>query len=1073
MFRLKNILPTFFILFNHFLFAQNKQHPHYWKTNPPTKAYWQQDVEYEIDAEIDPKFDLIKGSLSLTYTNNSPDTLTEIYFHLYQNAFQPESYRDQLLEGNKIKAKYGENEENFLGTVIPFILQGKDSLEFSIDNTILKASLSSALLPGSTTVISMPFRTWFDLEGNQRRRMKGFFVPVKRPDGSVYKVKHYDGVHWYPRVAVYDQKMRWHLDQHLGKEFYGEFGSYDVSLTFPDNYILDATGSLTNPDEVMPLNLREAVDIERYAEKKWNTIADELIPPSNKKKKWVFHADFVHDFAFTADPTYRIGIAEWNGIKCVALAQEAHASGWQDAAEFTAKTIQCYSEWIGMYGYPKMIVADARDGMEYPMLTLDGGRSPSYYGLLVHEVGHNWFFGMIGTNETYRAGMDEGFTQFLTAHAMEQLTDGIAAQYGRKGKIKISDKYTRNLYGYIKYARKGYDGSLNTHSHDYNGSIRHENGYGMVYYKMATMLQQLRLVLGEEKFWGAMQHYFNQWKFAHPYPEDFRNSITDYTKTDLSWFFDQWMETDERCDYAIGRIKRKKKGTKNDITFLKKGKMEMPVPFDIITVNNDTLKYTIPASEYRITKDDREQLATWISSDKVNEQHKIRIYTPSRIKKIIIDPEMELADIDRTNNSNKPIPVWFRPSLIPLPQTGYPLWDKYYLNLRPSIWWNGYSGLQIGAALHGDYFNDSWMFDLKAWYNTGWGQITTSQPSLEPFSNDYQRFSYDLKASTPLKQIGRNASINIASTWRDGLHRHQMDFTKKWAEGSWTNPNFIQISAGYKVMHRQTGAMQDYLIQSDQWTTGQTNAQFIFNFKKGYQIVKGNGLLEAELRNASLGSGSKFSYLEIMSRNEVKIHKLELKYRLIGRYGTGDTPLESMLYLAGGSPEEMFESDFYRARGFFPNPVLDNDLGRETWNMHYGGGLNLRGYSGYAAEFNDGMPAWYGNSGIALNLELDFDQYIPLRIPKLGNWLQMDGYVFMDAGVIARSLDGSNGFDQPDFSKFRMDVGIGTALHISDPWFFDEQPLTIRLDMPFFVNAPPFQENFFAPRWMLAIGRAF
>jgi hypothetical protein len=131
---------------------------------------------------------------------------------------------------------------------------------------------------------------------------------------------------------------------------------------------------------------------------------------------WKYHAENVHDFAFTADPTYRIGEAEWKGIKCIALAQEPHAAGWQNAAELHGKHHRVLQRATSVhYAYPKMVVADARDGMEYPMLTLDGGRDPDYRGLLVHEVGHNWFFGMVGNNETYRALLDEGFTQFLTA----------------------------------------------------------------------------------------------------------------------------------------------------------------------------------------------------------------------------------------------------------------------------------------------------------------------------------------------------------------------------------------------------------------------------------------------------------------------------------------------------------------------------------------------------------------------------------------------------------------------------------------------------------------------------------
>ena len=204
-------------------------------------------------------------------------------------------------------------------------------------------------------------------------------------------------------------------------EFYGNFGTYDVAFTLPNNYIADATGTLINSEEVMPSELRERLDLKNFTTKPWNSPPSTIIQKDGTTKTWMYHAENVHDFALTTDPTYRIDETEWNGIKCVALVQEPHAIGWKNAASYTAKIIEVNSTDFGMYEYPKMIVADAQDGMEYPMLTLDGGFDPSYRDLLVHEVGHNWFFGMIGSNETYRAALDEGFTQFITSWTCQKI----------------------------------------------------------------------------------------------------------------------------------------------------------------------------------------------------------------------------------------------------------------------------------------------------------------------------------------------------------------------------------------------------------------------------------------------------------------------------------------------------------------------------------------------------------------------------------------------------------------------------------------------------------------------------
>ena len=188
----------------------------------------------------------------------------------------------------------------------------------------------------------------------------------------------------------------------------------------------------------------------------------------DERKTWKYHADNVHDFAFTADPTYRIDEREWDGIKTVAIVEERHCPKWKTAAQFAMDVIKCYSEDFGMYEYPKMVVADAQDGMEYPMLTLDAGVEPFFKGLFAHEIAHNWFYGMLGSNETYRAFMDEGFTQFLTVWSLEKLDGEIYSPYDRPRNKWYVDKYRespkskdlRAYLGYLTMAIKREDLSL-------------------------------------------------------------------------------------------------------------------------------------------------------------------------------------------------------------------------------------------------------------------------------------------------------------------------------------------------------------------------------------------------------------------------------------------------------------------------------------------------------------------------------------------------------------------------------------------------------------------------------------
>src|SRR6185436_6871831 len=328
---------------------RNADNPYYWKNRPPYPGYWQQDVSYTIKAKIDDAENIIDGNLELTYWNNSPDTLTFVYFHLYQNAFQPGSYLDNLTKNNDVKPRWGKYESQKLGTVIGNLMvnDGGKSYETKteLDNTILKVYLKDPLIPGSQVKFSIRFKTYSDT-GSERRRMKVF---------NVNGFKHFDGVHWYPRICVYDKKFGWDTNQHLGREFYGDFGTYDAELTFPNHYIVEATGYLQNRNEVLPDTLRAKLDVKNFAGKPFNSPPSVIIVPDGTAKTWKYHAENVHDFAWTADPTYRIAETSWNGIQCIGLAQESHAAGWQNSGEYAAKLIKLYSEDFGMYAYPKMV----------------------------------------------------------------------------------------------------------------------------------------------------------------------------------------------------------------------------------------------------------------------------------------------------------------------------------------------------------------------------------------------------------------------------------------------------------------------------------------------------------------------------------------------------------------------------------------------------------------------------------------------------------------------------------------------------------------------------------------------
>ena len=1028
--------------------------PIYWQNRKPSADYWQQDVHYRIAAKVDEKTDIITATMELSYWNNSPDTLTEVFFHLYQNAFQPNSYHDKNDQASGTKHRFGEYEAEGKGTEILSLTINGIEAEQELDNTILKLIPSTPILPNTKTEFKIQFETYFD-QGTMGRRMKLF---------NSGEFTHYDGVHWYPRISVYDRKFGWTTDQHLGSEFYGDFGTFDVALNFASNYVLDATGFLMNREKVLPQDLRQKLDIKNFADKPWGEKASIVIPyDSTERKTWIFHAENVHDFAFTADPNYRIGEAEWNGIKCYALAQESHASGWQNAADYTAEIIKVFSEGIGMYQYHKMIVADARDGMEYPMLTLDSGNDPNYRGLLVHEVGHNWFFGQVGNNETYRAALDEGFTQYLTAYGLKKIDGDTAVSDPEKGWYRKRFKKEQRVldseiyYGFMRSAAQFSDPHLNTHSDKFDDSYYH--GYGHVYYKTATMLYNLEYVLGDTLFANAMKNYFDEWRFCHPYLNDFRNSFIRYTKVDLNWFFDQWLETDKRVDYSIARVKRGSAEGKYIIRFKRKGDMEMPLDFEVTDHNDSIHKFHISNSWFN-KETDATILPKWTGFGKLNKTHEVEISIPEGIQAVEIDPTHRLADVYMLDNTTgSAIEFDFDHQL-----RNRSDWTKYEVKARPDIWYNGYDGFKFGVHLNGSHFNLNHRFNLYLWANSGLAQWDVpSNVELNQFMPISVLFDY----KTSLSRYWKNTEIDFAGRVLDGLYNAEVGFSK------WNKKKNVKYRFYFRSLYRDSDRDIAYLLNRNTWESGEWNNSFNVEFEHNYRHQHGNGSVLAELRSSALGSDRDYHYLRVTAENRTNLWRLKLNTRVVAQIGTGsDWAPESSLYLGGANPEEMMGNKYMRSAGIFPSEWATF---QESSNyLQYGGGLNLRGYVGYLSpETVDGeiVLAYVGHSGGAINAELEFDEIFGLRPRFTRNWLDIDLYLFADVGFISTSEPG----DDFTFATPRADAGLGATLTIKK-WGMLEttKPLTLRFDMPLFLNrTPALDSEPWAFRWLIGISKAF
>ncbi len=1039
---------------------RSKANPYYWKNRPPHPGYWQQDVYYRIDADLDERKDLIRAKMELSYWNNSPDTLADVFFHLYQNAFGPSSYYADLRTHNKRPNKFGPYTGRDKGTEILKLSDGRSPLSYVVDNTVMKVELKQPLLPGDSCRFEIEFISYFDNRGNIRRRMKTF---------NAWGFKHYDVVHWYPAIAVYDRKFGWSTDQHLGHEFYSDFGTFDVRFTLANNMIAEATGTLQNKEEVLPEDLWQKIQSKNFDNKAWNSPPSVIIPYDSTapRKTWHYYAENVHNFALTADPTYRIEEIDLGHTKVVSAVQEPHAAGWRTAAPYTAAVVRINEKLAGPYAWPKIVVADARDGMEYPMLTLDGGFDPYYRDLLAHEVSHMWFYGMVGNNEVYRASLDEGFTQFLSTETL-RLIEGEEYPYPT-GNSKYEQKHRKKTriidgevyYSYLDAAVKDNDARLNTHDDDFNGALRHDGGYRLVYYKTATMLYNLKYVLGEELFWKAFRHYFKQWKFCHPYLMDMRQSFIDYTGVDLNWFFDQWLTTTKKLDYSIKKIKKNGEG-QYSVTFKRKEEMQMPIDFTVIT-ESDTQDFHIPNTWF-VKKTHATVLPRWIGWGKnLKPEYTAHIRVNGKIKDLIIDKSGRLADINKLDNRKKfPLKTEFDYGLKQPAD-----YEHYRLQWRPDIWFNRYDGIKAGLYMEGNYFNSTHFLNLSAWYNTGILQNGYySEPIPSTAADSYERWSVHFQYRTMIPRLSRKSYLHLEAAHLDGLDKIKIGLEQG-------DPKKLHFNFYFKSLYRNSPYDLNYLLYPDQWRPARLNTSFNSVVNYPYRYPSGRGLITATLRSPFLFSDFDYSYLQLEAVNQNRLASLEIRTRFFARVGTGkNPPPESSLYLAMGSPEEMMEDKYLRSAGIVP--LEWTGFGADVNHFQFGGGLNLRGYSGYYAvqTGRDGQAynIYKGKSGASASVEVDFDKFIPFK-PAFLKAFQLDTYLFADGGSMLYSeSDGSE-----YFSDLRFDAGLGMALTIKRFWHFDKAaPLTIRADFPFLLShTPNVSPQFVQFRWLIGLGRTF
>ena len=577
----------------------------------PGAAYWQQRVDYRIAATLDTARRMIHGRETIHYTNNSPDSLPYLWLFLEQNICGPKSITEKLDQPPLV----------FLGSTFDFSCKGFDggitlervsvegrALVPRIHGTTMRLDLQRPLPPGRA--LDLELRWHFPVPDYGAGRMGR--------DGSLYEIAQ-----WYPRLAVYDDVRGWNHEPYIGAgEFYLEYGSFDVSLTVPASYIVAATGSLRNREQVLTSAQRNRLAIARTSTQPVAIItadeagkADRTRPAGRGPLTWRFTADSVRDFAFAAGPELRWDASSHDGIMIHTLYRPA-ATRWEEANRMAREAIKHFSEQWYPYPYPHATTVEGPiEGMEYPMLTFVPN-SPSreeLHWVLSHEFGHEWFPMVVGSNERLYPWMDEGFNTFIDLAGAADYFAG--TPYGDSIEV-------HPLHLYADHAIAGKEQPL------ISRPVEGKDLFWTGYQKPALMLQTLRHeVLGKDRFDHAFREYIKAWAYKHPTPADFFRIMRDASGVDLDWFWRDWIYTTARLDQAVDSV-----GTEK-VFLTNRGAMTLPLEMDLVYQDGTTERIRLPVEMWN-----------------QGPRFAYRVRSGKPVRRVVVDPRRALPDVDRSNN---------------------------------------------------------------------------------------------------------------------------------------------------------------------------------------------------------------------------------------------------------------------------------------------------------------------------------------------------------------------------------------------------------------------------------------
>ncbi len=630
-------LPVFFVLMVMYLSTVAQQ------------DRWQQRVKYTMSVDVNVVSNQFKGRQKLEYTNNSPDKLNKVFYHLYWNAFQPNSSMDvrsrelgRITIGDRqdwdarVKDRIANLKENEIGyqKIISLKMDGVPQ-PFKYHETILEVNLTRPILPKSKVVFEMEFEAQVPVQVRRSGR--------DNPSTGV----RYSMSQWYPKLCEYDYEG-WHPTPYVAREFYGVWGDFDVTINIEKSYKLGGTGVLVNANEIG-----------------WGYDApgSELKLTSRNKRSWHFVGNNVHDFVWTADPDYKHLVRKIiNGpvihVMYNYVPNDANNdASWNEIADAAVAVFPFIESKFGKYPYPQYSFIQGGDGgMEYPMATLLAG---SGLGTAFHEWMHSWYQMMLGTNESLYAWMDEGFTEYATNLVEAYYRDNVTAKRlaGNATELAKLEAVAKelplaqhaNYDGYYNLAKSGYEEPLTTHADHFNTNFAYSQA---AYAKGCVFLNQLGYIIGASVRDKVLLEYYNQWRFKHPNSNDFIRIAETVSGLQLDWYKEYWCNTTKTINYKIDSLWEENGVSK--IRLRRVGQMPMPIDLQLTFNDGSTELHYIPLNLMFGGKAAENMQQPFIVHEEWKWTHPTYVvefkHRLTDLKTAEIDPTQRMADIDRNNN---------------------------------------------------------------------------------------------------------------------------------------------------------------------------------------------------------------------------------------------------------------------------------------------------------------------------------------------------------------------------------------------------------------------------------------